>query len=85
MRSVEYDTLSDQYGKFVCEEILPEVEKSVKLRHDAPSRAITGASSGGICAWTAAWNRPDQFRRVITYPTPAEARRALEAVAGQQR
>ncbi|MEN3338861.1 MAG: hypothetical protein V7647_2537 [Acidobacteriota bacterium] len=66
-RSFEYDTLSDQYARFLLEEILPEVEKSVKLRHDAAGRAIAGASSGGICAFTVAWERPDQFSKVVSW------------------
>ena len=66
-RSFEYDTLSDQYARFLLEEILPEVEKTVKLRHDAGSRAIAGASSGGICAFTVAWERPDEFSRVMSW------------------
>jgi enterochelin esterase family protein len=66
-RSFEYDTLSDQYARFLLEEILPEVEKTVKLRHDAASRAIAGASSGGICAFTVAWERPDQFSKVVSW------------------
>ncbi len=66
-RSVEYDTLSDQYARFLLEEILPEVEKTVKLRHDPESRAIAGISSGGICAWTVAWERPDEFRKVLSW------------------
>lgn len=66
-RSVEYDTLSDRYARFLLEEILPEVEKSVKLRHDPDSRAIAGSSSGGICAWTVAWERPDEFRKVLSW------------------
>jgi enterochelin esterase family protein len=66
-RSVEYDTLSDRYARFLLEEILPEVEKSVKLRHDPESRAIAGISSGGICAWTVAWERPDEFRKVLSW------------------
>ncbi len=65
-RSFEYDTLSDQYVRFLLEEILPEVGKTVKLRNDAASRAIIGASSGGICAFTAAWQRPDQFGKVLS-------------------
>ncbi|SIO36983.1 enterochelin esterase [Singulisphaera sp. GP187] len=65
-RSVEYDTLSDRYARYLLEEILPEVEKTVKLRHDPDSRAISGASSGGICAWTVAWERPDEFRKVLS-------------------
>jgi enterochelin esterase family protein len=66
-RSFEYDTLSDQYVRFLLEEILPEVEKTVKLRHDAASRAIAGASSGGICAFTAAWERPNEFSKVVSW------------------
>jgi enterochelin esterase-like enzyme len=66
-RSFEYDTLSDQYARFMTEEILPEVEKTVKLRHDPESRAIAGASSGGICSFTVAWEKPDQFGRVMSW------------------
>ena len=66
-RSVEYDTLSDRYARFLLEEILPEVEKTVKLRHDPESRAIAGISSGGICAWTVAWERPNEFRKVLSW------------------
>jgi enterochelin esterase-like enzyme len=66
-RSFEYDTLSDQYARFLLEEILPEVEKSVNLRHDANSRAISGSSSGGICSFTVAWEKPDQFSKVLSW------------------
>jgi enterochelin esterase-like enzyme len=66
-RSFEYDTLSDQYARFLLDEILPEVEKTVKLRRDPESRAIAGMSSGAICAFTAAWERPDQFRKVLSW------------------
>jgi enterochelin esterase family protein len=66
-RSFEYDTLSDQYARFLLEEILPEVEKTVKLRHDGDSRAIAGSSSGGICSWTVAWERPNEFRKVLSW------------------
>jgi enterochelin esterase family protein len=66
-RSFEYDTLSDHYARFLLEEILPEVERTVKLRHDAASRAIAGQSSGGICAFTVAWERPNEFSKVISW------------------
>ena len=66
-RSFEYDTLSDQYARFLLEEILPEVEKTTKLRHDAEGRAIAGISSGGICALTVAWERPDEFSKVLSW------------------
>src|SRR5215510_6211514 len=66
-RSFEYDTLSDRYARFLLEEILPEVEKTYKLRKDANSRAIAGLSSGGICAWTVAWERPNEFSKVLSW------------------
>jgi enterochelin esterase family protein len=64
MRSIEYDTVSDRYPRFLMEEVLPEVEKMYKLRPDGYSRAIGGESSGGICAFNAAWLMPDKFARV---------------------
>ena len=64
MRSVEYDTVSDRYARFLMEEVLPEVEKTYKLRADGYSRAIAGESSGGICAFNVAWLMPDKFARV---------------------
>ena len=66
-RSVEYDTLSDRYARFLLEEILPEVGRNIALRTDAAGRAIVGASSGGICAFTVAWERPDQFSKVVSW------------------
>ncbi|MFO0866263.1 MAG: alpha/beta hydrolase-fold protein [Gemmataceae bacterium] len=60
-RSFEYDRLSDQYAAFLEKEILPEVGKQNNLRQDAAGRAIRGISSGGICAFTVAWERPDLF------------------------
>jgi enterochelin esterase-like enzyme len=65
-RSFEYDRLSDQYARLLLEEILPEVQKTVDLRTDAASRAIAGQSSGGIAAFTVAWERPDEFRKVLS-------------------
>jgi enterochelin esterase family protein len=66
-RSFEYDTVSDQYSKFLLDEILPEVEKSVNLRSDAASRCVAGLSSGASCAFTAAWFRPDKFSKVLSW------------------
>jgi enterochelin esterase-like enzyme len=66
-RSFEYDTLSGQYAKFLLEEILPAVGKEYKLTGEASGRAICGISSGGICAFTAAWFRPDAFGRVLSH------------------
>ncbi|MEO6809442.1 MAG: alpha/beta hydrolase-fold protein [Isosphaeraceae bacterium] len=66
-RSFEYDTLSDQYARFLEQEILPEVAKSNNLTTNPDSRAIGGISSGGICAFTVAWERPDLFRKVLSH------------------
>ena len=66
-RSVEYDTLSDAYARFIIEEILPEVGKSYNLIDTAQGRGICGISSGGICAFTVAWERPDAFHKVISH------------------
>jgi sugar lactone lactonase YvrE/enterochelin esterase-like enzyme len=66
-RSFEYDTPSDAYVRFLLEELLPEVAKTYKLTDQATGRGIIGASSGGICAFTAAWERPEAFSRVISF------------------
>jgi enterochelin esterase family protein len=66
-RSFEYDTLSDQYAQFLLEEILPAVEKEYNLTDDPEMRAVCGNSSGGICAFTVAWERPDAFRKVVSH------------------
>lgn len=65
-RSFEYDSMGDRYARFLIEEILPEVRKSYPFSDDPNDRAIAGSSSGAICAFTAAWERPDQFRRVFS-------------------
>ncbi len=66
-RSFEYDTLSNQYARFLEKEILPEVGKKYNLRQDAAGQAICGISSGGICAFTVAWERPDLFSKVLSH------------------
>ena len=65
-RSVEYDTLGDTYSKFLLTEILPEVAKQYKLTDNPDGRCIAGNSSGAICAFTVAWERPDAFRKVFS-------------------
>jgi enterochelin esterase family protein len=68
-RSFEYDTLSDQYARFLLEEMLPEASRlsGLKLTDDPARRAICGMSSGGICSWTVAWEKPDDFRKVLSH------------------
>ena len=66
-RSYEYDALGDRYPRFLLEEILPEVAKQYKLSADPNDRAVAGSSSGGIAAFTVAWERPDSFHRVMSF------------------
>lgn len=66
-RSFEYDTLSEQFSRFLLEEILPDVGARYRLREDAEAGAIGGTSSGGICSFTVAWQRPDRFRKVLSW------------------
>ncbi len=65
-RSLEYDSLGDRYARFLLEEIIPEVEKNYNLSPDPAMRAIGGSSSGAICAFTVAWERPDAFQKVYS-------------------
>jgi sugar lactone lactonase YvrE/enterochelin esterase-like enzyme len=66
-RSFEYDAVTDRYARFLLEEILPDVAKDHALTTDPNLRAIGGSSSGASCAFTVAWNRPDAFRRVLSF------------------
>jgi enterochelin esterase family protein len=67
-RGFEYDTLSDQYATFLIDELIPEATKRFELNvtKDPEGHAIAGSSSGGICSFTVAWNRADQFRKVFS-------------------
>lgn len=72
-RSFEFDGLNDSLARFLTEEIFPEVERRktpgglpIKLSKDPNDRCTGGGSTGGIAAFTLAWERPDQFRRVFS-------------------
>ncbi|MEO5890391.1 MAG: SMP-30/gluconolactonase/LRE family protein [Ferruginibacter sp.] len=72
-RSFEYDGLGDAYARFILEEILPEAEKqktsdgrAIHLSKSGNDRAIGGSSSGAVCAFTAAWEKPAEFSRVFS-------------------
>ena len=67
-RSFEYDSMGGDYARFLINELLPFVQKkfSLKISEDPELRAIGGMSSGAICAFTVAWERPDQFRKVLS-------------------
>ena len=66
-RIFEYDSLTPRFANFLIDELIPEVAKSYNLSKDANDHGIAGISTGGVGAFVAAWNRPDVFRRVITW------------------
>ena len=66
-RSYEYDSVGDLYVRFLLEEILPAVSKKWNITKDPAGRATAGISSGGICAFTAAWERPTEFGKVLSH------------------
>jgi len=66
-RSYEYDAVGDRYGRFLMEEILPEVGKLYNLSSDPNDRGIAGSSSGGNGAFNTAWSRTDAFHRVLSF------------------
>ena len=72
-RSYEYDGMGDNYARFLLDELLPDVEKQktsdgrpIRLSKKGNDRSIGGSSSGAICAFTAAWERPEKFSRVFS-------------------
>ena len=72
-RCKEFDSTDDNWAQFIEQEVLPQVRalktqdgQAINISSDPNDCAITGASSGGIAAFTAAWNRPDMFSRVYT-------------------
>jgi enterochelin esterase family protein len=65
-RAEEYDVLSDAYARMLVDEFIPELKRQYQITDDVNGRVIGGTSSGAICAFTVAWERPDQFRKVIS-------------------
>ena len=66
-RNVEYDAAGDAYVTFLLTEILPPIRERYRITDDPERWGIAGGSSGGNCAFTAAWLRPDRFRRVLSF------------------
>jgi len=66
-RSFEYDSLGDRYSRFLLDEFLPVALKGLNVSTNPKQRAVCGSSSGGICAFTTAWEKPDQFGKVISH------------------
>jgi enterochelin esterase family protein len=65
-RPTEYNTLDNRYARVIVDELLPALDKNFSISKDPERRAIGGASSGAIAAFTVAWERPDAFRKVLS-------------------
>ena len=66
IRQEEYDTLSDRYSKVIVDELMPVLYKDYKISRDPDRHGFAGWSSGAIAAFTVAWERPDQFHKVLS-------------------
>ncbi|NHN57190.1 esterase family protein [Calidifontibacter sp. DB0510] len=64
-RNAEYDAADSRYADFLVDEVLPRVSEFAKLSGDPRRRGLCGGSSGGNGSFTAAWQRPDAFGRVL--------------------
>ena len=65
-RPLEYNALDDKYARVMIDELLPALKKDYNISDNPDHRGIGGASSGAIAAFTVAWERPDQFRKVLS-------------------
>src|SRR5438132_10700354 len=65
-RPTEYNTLDDKYARVIVDELLPVLYKEYNISRDPARHGIGGTSSGAIAAFTVAWQRPDQFRKVLS-------------------
>jgi enterochelin esterase-like enzyme len=65
-RPTEYNTLDDKYARVIVDELLPALNKDYNIAKDPERRGIGGASSGAIAAFTVAWERPNEFRKVLS-------------------
>jgi len=66
IRQDEYDPLGDRYSKVIADELLPALYKEYAISRDPERHGIAGWSSGAIAAFTVAWERPDQFHKVLS-------------------
>ena len=65
-RPTEYNTLDDKYARVIVDELMPVLNKEYNISKDPERRGIGGASSGAIAAFTVAWERPNEFRKVLS-------------------
>jgi sugar lactone lactonase YvrE len=84
-RIFEYDSLSDRYSRFLLEELIPEVAKKYNLSKDPDDRALCGLSTGAVGSFMAAWNRSDQFHRVLSFIGTYVAMKGADALPARIR
>lgn len=84
-RVFEYDSMSDRYSRFLLEELIPAVAKDYNLSANPDDRGIGGASTGAVGAFIAAWNRPDQFHRVLSFIGTYVAMKGADSLPGMVR
>ncbi len=66
-RIFEYDSLSGRFAQFLNDELIAEVGRQYNLSKNPDDHAIAGVSTGAVGAFVAAWQRPDLFRRVLSF------------------
>ena len=62
----EYNELNDTHARTVIDELIPKLKEDYMLAAKPEDRATADTSSGAICAFTVAWQRPDAFGNVIS-------------------
>jgi enterochelin esterase-like enzyme len=65
-RPIEYNSLDDKYARVITEELMPLLYKEYNISTDPEMHGIGGSSSGAIAAFTVAWDRPNEFRKVLS-------------------
>jgi enterochelin esterase family protein len=66
-RPDEYNSVNDLYARVVVDELLPALSSEYNVSDNPEHRGIGGTSSGGIAAFTVAWHRPNEFRKVFSF------------------
>jgi enterochelin esterase family protein len=65
-RRIEYNTPDDKYARVITEELMPVLYKEFNISKDPEMHGICGSSSGAIAAFEVAWERPNDFRKVLS-------------------
>src|SRR5207249_10199868 len=65
-RPAEYNSLDDKYARVIVDELMPVLQQRYNISKDPDRRGIGGASSVAIAAFTVAWSRPNDFRKVLS-------------------